>query len=120
MNHPIELKRIYEPWSATDGKRVLIDRLWPRGVSKAEARVDEWLKDVAPSPELRTSFNHKPELFPDFRVKYREELLEDPVHQEAVQKILGWADEQPVTLLFAARDPVHNHANVLHEVLFGK
>jgi uncharacterized protein YeaO (DUF488 family) len=113
----IALKRVYEPWSETDGKRVLVDRLWPRGVAKEAAHLDVWLREVAPSPELRKRFNHKPERFAEFRELYRAELKEDPVHQAAVQQILAWAAEGPVTLIFAARDPVHNHAVVLREFL---
>jgi uncharacterized protein YeaO (DUF488 family) len=113
----IALKRVYEPWSESDGKRVLVDRLWPRGLTKEAARVDVWLRDIAPSPELRNWFCHKPERFAEFREQYRLELTEDSVHQAAVQQILTWVAEAPVTLVYAARDPVHNHAIVLHEFL---
>lgn len=109
----IELKRIYEPPAPEDGRRILVDRLWPRGLSKAQAAIDEWMKEIAPSPELRTWFGHRPERFAEFAESYERELAEDPIRRELVQRIIAAAAEQNVTLVYAAKDPVHNHAFVL-------
>jgi len=110
----IRIKRVYEPAGDRDGYRVLVDRLWPRGISKADAALDAWPKDLAPSPELRRWFGHKPERFDQFREHYRQELAE---HREAAAELLKVAGDQPITLLYAARDPDHNHAVVLSEYL---
>lgn len=115
----IKLKRIYEPMSLMDGKRILVDRLWPRGIKKEQAKVDIWMREVAPSPDLRKWFCHKPELFPEFREKYVIELTHDPQHVDMVKQIQQMASIEPVTLVFAAKDPVYNHVVVLHEVLRG-
>ncbi|WP_150273998.1 DUF488 domain-containing protein [Paenibacillus tepidiphilus] len=117
---PIGIKRIYEEASAGDGCRILVDRLWPRGLSKGAAAIDEWMKDIAPSPELRKWFGHAPERFPEFRGRYRAELEEDGARRELSGRILELAAQQPVTLLYAAKDPVHNHAAVLREWLLGR
>ena len=108
----LRLKRVYDPVALTDGKRVLVDRLWPRGLSKDKAQVDEWLKEVAPSPSLRQWFGHNPERFTAFRELYERELG-DPVRQNACRQIAQWVNSGPVTLLYAAKDPVHNHALIL-------
>lgn len=113
MHMKRKIKRIYESVQDDDGLRVLIDRLWPRGVSKAKAQLDEWMKNVAPSPELRTQFNHKPERFAAFAQAYRRELSEDAEKQQAVRQLLDWNRTQNVTLLYAAKDPDCNHARVL-------
>lgn len=112
----LQLKRVYDLAFPTDGKRILVDRLWPRGLRKETAQIDEWLKDVAPSADLRQWFSHQPERFEVFQELYRRELLEE-TRQSSCQKIVDWADEGPVTLLFAARDRVHNHAQVLLQKL---
>jgi uncharacterized protein YeaO (DUF488 family) len=114
----ILLKRVYDPRSPEDGVRLLVDRLWPRGVSKEQAAIDEWMKEIAPSPELRTWFCHRPERFAEFRENYERELAEDPVRRELVGRILKMASEQNVTLVYAAKDPVHNHAIVLQQWLY--
>jgi len=113
----IFLKRIYEPLDETDGSRILVDRIWPRGVSKDSARLTNWLKEVAPSSELRKWFCHKPELFEEFRWRYLEELrtVEEKLH--AMDLIIELTSTGSVTLLYGAKDPVHNHAIVLHEEL---
>jgi len=111
------LKRIYEPPHPADGKRILVDRLWPRGVSKESAAIDHWFKDIAPNPELRQWFGHKPERFIEFRKRYVQELTEDPIHMIHVDQIRGWASKGQVTLLYAAKDPVHNHAVVLRDYI---
>lgn len=109
-----QIKRIYDKPSEDDGYRVLVDRLWPRGVSKQQAGLDVWLKDVAPSPELRTWFDHKPERFAEFSAKYTEELLHNPT-----VKILQNAthDHAQVTLLYAAKNSTINHAIILKKFL---
>ncbi len=115
----IFLKRIYEPYDEADGFRILVDRLWPRGIAKADAKLDLWLKDIAPSSELRKWFCHKPELFAEFREKYLEELRRDPEKIAAVEAVQERVKNQPVTLLYGAKDPVYNHAQILYEKIKG-
>ncbi|WP_223695247.1 DUF488 domain-containing protein [Leifsonia poae] len=104
------VKRVYDPASAGDGYRVLVDRLWPRGVSKERAGLDEWLKEVAPSPGLRRWFGHEAANFAEFTARYDFELAENP----AVDRLRALGREHPtVTLLIGARDPVINHGVVL-------
>ena len=111
------IKRIYEDPADDDGARVLVDRLWSRGVSKEKAHLNLWLKEVAPSPPLRTEFAHMQERFTDFRRQYEAELESNA----AVQTLLELARSHPrVTLLYAARDPEVNHAVVLREFLLGR
>lgn len=116
----LQIKRVYESPSPDDGFRVLIDRLWPRGVSKEHANIDLWMKDIAPNPELRKWFAHNPLNFPLFREEYIKELQEDPVHQEQVEILQQKLTENLVTLLYAAKDEKHNHAVVLYEFLLDK
>src|SRR4051794_23310280 len=104
------MKRVYESYDEMDGCRILIDRLWPRGISKDVAKLSFWFKDLAPSNELRKWFCHKPELFEEFRRRYLDELRSDEQKLEYIQKIIETADQGPVTLLYGAKDPVHNHA----------
>ena len=110
----IRTKRVYDPPSSSDGTRVLIDRLWPRGLTKERARVDRWAKELAPSAELRTWYGHEPAKYPRFRERYRAELLKQPdlLHELAMESERG-----PVTLLYAARDSHHCNAEVLEELL---
>ncbi|HVV67073.1 MAG TPA: DUF488 domain-containing protein [Candidatus Saccharimonadales bacterium] len=108
------IKRIYEDSAKSDGFRVLVDRLWPRGVSKEKAALDLWLKEVAPSPNLRTWFGHKPERFAEFSAKYKDELEQNPA-VPGLRDIIKKNDT--VTLLYAARDPKINHAAVLKDYL---
>lgn len=110
---PFQIKRIYDPAAPDDGKRVLVDRLWPRGISKERAALFEWRKDIAPSPALREWFCHKPELFEAFAAKYREELAQDPEKQSAVAALRALSNEGMVTLLYAAKSPEINQAIVL-------
>ena len=115
----IRIKRIYEAMSADDGFRVLVDRLWPRGISKERAALDDWWKDIAPSPELRTWFGHKAEHFEEFAVKYRVELSTGratPTHMVTVAEHLAAGEN--VTLLYGAKDPAVNHARVLQEWMY--
>jgi uncharacterized protein YeaO (DUF488 family) len=114
MGGDIRLKRVYEPAERADGIRMLVDRLWPRGVKKADAAIDRWLKDIAPSTALRQWFAHRPERWPEFRRRYRAELRR---HPELIEEIRSAAREEPVTLLYAARDEVHNDAVVLRDFL---
>jgi uncharacterized protein YeaO (DUF488 family) len=111
------LKRVYEEPSAGDGLRVLVERLWPRGLTKERAAVDLWLKDVAPSPELRKWFGHDPDRWEQFQERYRQELREK---RDAVRLLKQKAKEGPVTLVYAARDEEHNGALVLKRVLRGR
>jgi uncharacterized protein YeaO (DUF488 family) len=110
----VRTKRVYEPPSAQDGRRILVDRLWPRGVSRKAARIDDWAKDLAPSTQLRRWFGHDPGRWPEFQTRYRDEL-------RAVGDPLGWlialARRRRVTLLYAARDPDHNNARVLQRLV---
>ncbi|MDZ7657704.1 DUF488 domain-containing protein [Fodinibius sp.] len=107
-------KRIYEDYSEDDGYRVLVDRLWPRGVSKEEARLDKWCEEIAPSTELRKWFDHDPNKFEEFANRYKAELTEKG---DLIDHLLKNSREQLVTLLYAAKDEDHNHALVLKEFL---
>jgi uncharacterized protein YeaO (DUF488 family) len=112
----IHIKRIYEPPKASDGTRILVDRLWPRGVARDEARIDAWIKDVAPSDALRRWYSHDPEKWPEFRARYITELKHNP----AVVELQGRAAKsKTITLLFAAKDNLCNNATVLQEFLSG-
>ena len=108
-----QIKRAYEPPSPSDGTRVLVDRLWPRGLRKADAHVALWMMDVAPSPELRVWFHHDPERFTEFRRRYTSELRKNP----ALAELRKVGKGKPVTLLYAAHDPKVNHALVLKSAL---
>ena len=114
----IELKRVYEPSSPEDGRRVLVDRLWPRGLKKEEAHLFAWCREAAPSPDLRAWFGHRPERFEAFRTRYEAELRDNPDRRRAVDELLGWAGgEEGLTLLYAAKDERHNQAVVLRDHL---
>jgi len=108
----IQLKRAYEPAAASDGYRVLVERLWPRGLRKAEAHLDEWLKDVAPSDELRRWFGHEPSRFREFRERYKRELRSDAA-RATLAELARRAARQTVTLVYSAHDERHNNAVVL-------
>jgi len=112
----IRVRRVYEQPSAADGARVLVDRLWPRGLRKDAARLDDWAKDVAPSAELRTWYQHDPAKFGEFRRRYMAEL-DSPGPREALNRIRALAANGPVTLLTATRDPDISEAAVLAGVL---
>ena len=113
----IRLKRAYEPADAGDGVRLLVDRLWPRGVSKERAALDDWLKDIAPSTELRQWLGHDPDRWPEFQRRYRAELRE---HAEELNRIRAMARTHTVTLVYSAHDEEHNDAVVLRDVLLRK
>ncbi len=110
----IRIKRIYDPPAAEDGRRVLVDRLWPRGVAKEKARIDEWLKEIAPSDVLRKWFGHDPARWEEFRRRYRGELESQG---ELLERLRAEAKRGTVTLLFAAKDEEHNNAVVIQELL---
>lgn len=112
----IRLKRVYDPPSPEDGKRVLVDRIWPRGIKKEEAALNEWLKELAPSTDLRKWFGHDPQKWPEFRERYRSELKGE---EETLARLAGEAKKETMTLLFAAKDEEHNNAVVLKEILEG-
>jgi len=112
----VKSKRVYDAAEAGDGYRVLIDRMWPRGVSRQRAQLDEWARELAPSSELRKWFHHDPERFDEFRSRYREELRE---RRPLLEELRRRERDGPVTLLYAARDREHNDAVVLEELLSG-
>ncbi|MGO7591665.1 DUF488 domain-containing protein [Rhizobium leguminosarum] len=106
----LHVKRIYEPKDDKDDTRILVDRLWPRGLSKQQAAVDIWLKDIAPSPALRRWFGRDPAKWTEFQCRYRDELEKNQSAVEELKRQIGQAD---TTLLYAAKDVGHNHAIVL-------
>jgi uncharacterized protein YeaO (DUF488 family) len=110
----IRLKRAYEPAASSDGYRVLIDRLWPRGVSRDQARLDEWERELAPSAELRQWFGHQPSRFEEFRRRYVEELRQQ---RPRLTELRRRARDGTLTLVYAARDSDHNDAVVVADVL---
>jgi uncharacterized protein YeaO (DUF488 family) len=111
-----KLKRIYDPYEKGDGKRILVDRLWPRGIKKEGARIDFWLKDIAPSDGLRKWFSHDPSKWLEFKKRYRKEL---DVKQAMIEDLRKESHRGTVTLLFAAKDVDRNNAVVLKEIIEG-
>ena len=114
----VRLKRAYDPPAPEDGTRVLVDRLWPRGLKRASAGIDLWLKDVAPSAELRRWFGHDPKRWAEFQRRYRAELAEQPAALATLRGLM--AKRRPLTLLYAARDAEHNNAIVLRDTLLSQ
>ena len=114
MRSVVKLKRAYEKPSDEDGQRVLVERLWPRGLTKAKAKIDHWLKEISPSPELRKWYSHDVAKWPEFRRRYQAEIRANP---EPVRQLRKLARQGPVTLIYAARDQEHNSAVVLRNVL---
>jgi uncharacterized protein YeaO (DUF488 family) len=112
----LRIKRVYEKRDSGDGKRILVDRLWPRGLTREEAAIYEWMKDLAPSDELRKWFGHEPEKWAEFRQKYTQEL-NAPDKVRLLDKLASMARGGNVTLVYAARDTEHNNAQVLEEIL---
>ncbi|MDR3607875.1 MAG: DUF488 domain-containing protein [Oligoflexia bacterium] len=112
----IKMKRAYEPPERKDGYRVLIDRLWPRGIEKSRLALDQWIKDLAPSPELRKDFGHDPSRWKQFRARYRLELRSKAA-RETIDTLAKRASKSPVTLIYSARDEDHNNAVVLKEAI---
>lgn len=115
MSHPVKLLRAYDHDSNSVGKRVLVDRLWPRGIKKEDLALDEWLKELAPSTELRKWFGHEPKRWAEFQKRYRAEL--DPSKNSDLSKLLDLAEHGPVTLIYAAADEEHNNAVVLRDLI---
>jgi uncharacterized protein YeaO (DUF488 family) len=113
----VRLKRAYEHPATADGKRILVDRLWPRGVKKENAAIDQWAKDLAPSTELRKWFGHDPTRWPEFRRRYIAELRQ---HSQQISELRGLARRGTITLIYAAHDELHNEAVVLRDVLVGR
>lgn len=113
-NFPIKIKRIYELPSTEDGLRILVDRLWPRGITKERAAIDYWYKEITPSNDLRKWFAHKKDRFKEFSKLYKEELKSQ---EDVLEKVRLFSTKKPVTLIYAARDPKINHAIILKDVL---
>jgi uncharacterized protein YeaO (DUF488 family) len=110
----IKIKRIYDSASSKDGKRILVDRLWPRGIKKDEAKIDEWMKEIAPSNELRKWFAHDPSKWQEFKKRYTEELKSQA---NLIEILINKAKKGNLTLIFSARDTEHNNAVVLSELI---
>ena len=114
MKHHLSLKRAYETPAVSDGRRILVDRLWPRGLTKEHAAIDEWMKELAPSTALRRWFGHDPAKWSEFRRRYKSELARQ---SEALDRLARLASKRRVTLVFSGRDETHNDAVVLASVL---
>jgi uncharacterized protein YeaO (DUF488 family) len=112
----VALKRVYDEPAVSDGTRVLVERLWPRGISKERAHIDIWLKDVAPSTELRKWYNHDPQKFQEFRRRYETELQSEAAHK-ALAKLREIAKQGQLTLVFAARETEYSNAVILQDLL---
>jgi uncharacterized protein YeaO (DUF488 family) len=113
----VHVRRVYEDPERGDGARVLVDRIWPRGMSKERARLDEWCKQVAPSTELRKWYGHDPDRFEEFGHRYRAELKDDPERADALAHLRDLAADRPLTLLTATKDPAISEAQVLAGLL---
>ena len=110
----VKIKRVYDAVSRDDGKRILVDRLWPRGITKEAAQVDEWIKEIAPTDALRKWFAHDPAKWQEFRRRYRTELVGK---EDIIRTLRSDAKKGPVTLLYGAKDTEHNNAVVLREIM---
>lgn len=113
----VKIKRVYEEKSTEDGKRVLVDRVWPRGVSKEKAALDEWFKEIGPTKELRQWFNHDPEKYEAFKTSYKKELQDGEQKAEYDKLKAIEKESDTVTLVYSAKDEEHNQAQVLKEML---
>ncbi|WP_051507180.1 DUF488 domain-containing protein [Saccharibacillus sacchari] len=113
----LQIKRVYDVPAEEDGFRVLVDRLWPRGLSRERVKFDEWIRELSPTPSLRRWFSHAPERFDYFRERYLAQLDDGEGNAERAATLLRQAEKGRVTLLYGAKDPVHNHAIVLEEWL---
>ena len=113
----VKLKRAYDPPSGSDGIRILIDRVWPRGINKANAAIDQWDKSMAPSTMLRNWFGHDPARWQEFRRRYANEIRR---HREPLDELRACAQSGRITLVFAAHDRIHNHAIVLRDILLDR
>ena len=114
MTSMVKIKRVYDPASREDGKRIYVDRLWPRGMKKEEVKMDEWLKEISPSDALRKWFGHDPSRYGEFKKRYTKELK---ANSEVLERIKSEAKKKAVTLLFSAKDTEHNNAAVLRDLL---
>ena len=112
----LRVKRVYDKKEASDGKRILVDRLWPRGLRTEDAAIDEWLKEISPSDELRQWFNHDPKKWDEFRHRYRKELS-SPEKREILERIAKQAAHSDITLVYGARETQYNNAHVLEELI---
>jgi uncharacterized protein YeaO (DUF488 family) len=117
MADHVKLKRAYDPAAVYDGTRILIDRLWPRGVKKADAAIDQWVKDIAPSTGLRKWFGHDPARWQEFRRRYTREVHQ---HPNELNKLRTLARRGRITLVFSAHDEIHNDAIALRDFLLGR
>jgi uncharacterized protein YeaO (DUF488 family) len=113
----VRLKRAYEAPEPDDGRRLLVDRLWPRGLSKSKAAIDEWVKEIAPSTALRKWFGHDPARWDEFRRRYAAEMA---CHADLLEQLRSFAREGRITLVYSARDEIHNDAVVLRQVMLGR
>jgi uncharacterized protein YeaO (DUF488 family) len=113
----VKLKRAYEPPAAGDGVRILVDRLWPRGLTKADAAIDQWAKDLSPSATLRQWFGHDPARWPEFRIRYAKEVRQN---LDRLKQLRRLAEREPITLVYSAHDEAHNDAVVLRSLLLGR
>ena len=113
----VKVKRAYESPAHDDGTRILIDRLWPRGVKKVDAALDRWAKDLAPSTALRKWFGHDPTRWPEFRIRYAQEVRQ---HGDQIKQLRALARQRPITLVYSAHDEVHNDAVALRDFLLGR
>lgn len=120
MEYNIFTKRIYDEASAEDGYRVLVDRIWPRGISKENAQLDEWMKEIAPSNDLRKWFGHDPKRFQEFKRRYISEIENSIERQKCLHKLKEHYKNENITLLFAAKDEQHNQASILKELIHSK
>lgn len=116
---PVNIKRAYDKAEKSDGMRILVDRIWPRGVSKEDVDLDEWVNEVAPSEELRKWFDHDSDKYGDFKRKYKEEMKQNDEQKEALDKLKKWTKkhDKNITLVYGAKDEKHNQAAVLKEIL---
>ena len=110
----IRMKRAYERYDPTDGRRVLVDRLWPRGLTKQRVKIDSWLREIAPSDDLRKWYHHDPDKWGEFNERYRHEL---ETKRSMLMQLQDWATKGDVTILYSSKDEVHNNAVVLKEML---
>lgn len=116
----LKIKRAYEAAEDSDGSRILVDRLWPRGIKKENLDLTAWWKDIAPSPELRKWFGHDPEKFEEFKIRYSQELNQSEIMKTHLKELSEMLKDSPVTLLFGAKDTEHNNAVVLYTWLLGQ
>lgn len=113
----LKMKRVYEDSETNDGYRILVDRIWPRGVKKEDANIDEWCKEITPTTEARKAFGHDPDKFETFKKRYLKELNQNSNTSEFIKKVQELLHDQPVTLVYAAKDETYNHVVILKEYI---